>query len=64
MVVARGEGVEVAETVEGDGILRGRVADGRSVAGDATLGDIVGSLRTGEEAITANDSVRSEGRAL
>lgn len=60
MVVARGEGVEVVETVDGDGVLGGIVADSGGVAGDLALGDVVGSLGTEKEAITTKDGVCSE----
>lgn len=50
--------------MNGDSVFRGIVADGSSVAGDVALGDIVGSLSTNEETVTAKNSVSGEGRAL
>ena len=64
VVVARGEGVEVVETVNGDGVLRGIIADSSSVAGNVALGDIVSSLGTKKEAITTDDGVCSESGTL
>lgn len=64
VVVARGEGLEVAETVEGDSVLGGTVAEGSGVAGDLTLSDVVRGLATEEEAVAADDGVSSEGGAL
>jgi len=60
VVVARGEGVEVVETVKGEGILGSIVAESSRVAGNFALGDVVSSLGTKKEAITAKDGVRSE----
>jgi hypothetical protein len=64
VVVARSERVKVAEAVEGDGVLSRGVTDGSGVAGDATLGNVVGRLGTSDEAVTADDSVSGEGGAL
>lgn len=64
VVVASGEGREVAETVEGDGVLGGREANGTSVPGDGTRGDIVGRLGTDKEAVTADNGVSSEAGTL
>ena len=64
MVVARGEGGEVAEAVEGDGVLGGTVAEGSSVTSDLALSNVVRSLGTEEETVTADDSVSGEGGAL
>ena len=41
MVVAGSERRSVAQTVEGDGIVRSAEADSTGVTGEATLGDIV-----------------------
>lgn len=60
MVIARGEGVEVVETVDGDGVLRGIEAERSRVAGDFTLGHVVSSLGTEKETITTEDGVCGE----
>ena len=41
MVVARGEGGQVTEAVEGDRVLGGGVAEGGGPARDITIGDVV-----------------------
>ncbi len=64
MVVARGEGAQVAKTVNGDSVLGSTEARRGSVAGDLALRDVVCSLRTEEEAVAAKDGVSSERRAL
>lgn len=64
MVVARGEGVEVVETVNGESVLRGIVTDGSGVTGNLALGDVISSLGTKEEAITTEDGVCGESGAL
>ena len=64
VVVGRSEDVQVVETVEGDGVLRGRVADGGSVSADLAVLNRVRSLSTGEQAVLADDAVEGEGRAL
>jgi hypothetical protein len=64
VIVARGEGVEVVKTVQGDGVLRGIVADGSGVAGNLSLSDVVSGLRTEEEAIPTEDGVGGECGAL
>lgn len=65
LVVVRGrEGREVAETVEGDGVLGGREADGTSVAGDGTRSDVVRGLGTNKETVVADNGVGGEGGAL
>jgi hypothetical protein len=64
VVVAGSEGAEVAETVEGDGVLGGREADGTSVAGDSAREDVVRGLGTDQEAVPADNGVGGEGGAL
>lgn len=64
VVVARREGVEVAETVDGDSVLGRAVANGRRVPADLAVLDVVRCLSTDEEAVPAEDSVRGEVRAL
>ena len=64
MVVAHSECGQVRETVNGNGVLR-RGEPGRgSVAGEFALGNIVRRLGTNKEAVTTDDGVRGEGRAL
>lgn len=64
MVVRGGEGGEVTETVEGDGVLGSGEADGTSVSGDGAGEDIVRSLGTNKETVTADNGVGSEGGSL
>ena len=64
VVVASGEGGQITETVEGDGVLWGGVADGTGVAGDLALGDVVRGLSTDEETVTAENGVSGESGAL
>ena len=64
VVVRSGEGGQVSETVEGNGVVGSGVTESTSVSGDGTGGNIVRSLGTNKETISANNSVGSEGRAL
>ena len=64
VVVARGEGAEVAETMEGDGVLGRAEARSGGVARHLALLDVVRRLRTEEEAIAAEDGVRGESGPL
>lgn len=64
MVVRCREDGEVGETVEGDGVGRGGVAEAEGVAGDGAGRDRVGRLGTEEEAVAADDGVGGEGRSL
>ena len=64
VVVAGAESGEVSETVKGDGVLGGREADSTGVSGDGTGSNIVRSLRTDKETVTAENSVGGEGGAL
>lgn len=64
VVVARGERAEVAETVEGDGVLGRAVADGGRVLRDLALGNVVRRLSTDEEAVATDDGVSGERGAL
>lgn len=64
VVVAGGEGVQVVETVEGDGVFRSVVTKGSRVTGDLAFSKVVGSLSSDEEAITTENSVSSKGRTL
>lgn len=65
LVVVRGRvGGEVAEGVEGDGVVSGRVTDGGGVSSDGTGENVVSGLTTDKEALSADDGVGSEGRTL
>ncbi len=64
MVVACGEGAQVTETVEGDSVFWCAEADSSVVPGDLSLSDIVRSLSTKKETITANNGICGEGWAL
>ena len=64
VVVAGREEVHVVETVDGDGVVRGTVANGRRVPGDLALGDVVGCLSTDEETVTTEHGVSGESGAL
>lgn len=64
VVVRGGEGAEVVEAVEGDGVLRRVVAESGGVAGHLALGDVVGGLDTGKETVASQNGVGGEGRAL
>ena len=64
VVVASREGLEVVQTVEGDGILRGIVAQSSSIAGDVPATYVVGGFGANEETVTAKDSISGEGWAL
>lgn len=64
VVVRGGVGGEVAETVEGDGVLWGVVAGSQVVLGDLATLDVVGCLGTDEEAVAADDGVGGESWAL
>lgn len=64
VVVARGERREVGETVDRNGVLRRGEASGSGVLGELALRDVVRCLATDEEAVTAEDGVSGDGRAL
>ncbi len=64
VVVARGKGAEVGETVESDGVLGRGEADGGRVLGDTAFGDVVRSFRTNEEAVTSQHGVGGKSGAL
>lgn len=64
VVVRGGEGGEVAEAVEGDGVLGGGEAEGSGVAGDGTGLDVVRGLGTDKETVVADNGVSGEGGAL
>lgn len=64
VVVAGRVGGEVAETVEGDGVVGGVEASAEVVSAQLALLDIVASLGTGKEAVAAENGVSGEGGAL
>lgn len=64
MVIASGEGAEVAQAVEGDGIFRGAEPSRGSIARDSAISDIVGGLGPKQEPITPDDSVSRKRGAL
>ena len=64
VVIRGGEGRQVAEAVERDGVFGRAVANGRSVLRDLAVGHVVRSLSTDKETVTANNGVGSEGGAL
>jgi len=64
VLVARGEGVEVVETVNGDSILWSVITDSSCITGDLALSNVVGSLGTKKEAIATEDSIGGEGGTL
>lgn len=64
VVVAGRVGRQVAEAVEGDGVVGGVEAGAEVVAAQLALLDVVAGLSTGEEAVAAEDGVGSEGGAL
>ena len=64
MVVTSGEGIEVVQAVEGNGVFRSIVASSEGVTGDVTLREVVGRLSTKKETITSHDAVGGESRTL
>ena len=64
VVVACSESAQVTETVKGDGVLGGAVAEGSSVTSDLALSNVVRSLGTEEETVTTENGVSSESGAL
>ncbi|KAI3482094.1 hypothetical protein L1887_55225 [Cichorium endivia] len=64
VVVAGRVGRQVAEAVEGDGVVGGVEAGAEVVAAQLALLDVVAGLSTGEEAVAAEDGVGGEGGAL
>jgi hypothetical protein len=50
--------------VEGDGVVGGGVTESTGVSGDGAGSDIVRSLGTNKETVSANNSVGSEGGTL
>lgn len=64
MIVAGSERRPVAQAVEGNGVVRSAEADSTGVTGETALGDVVRSLGTDEESVTAEDGVGSEGWSL
>jgi hypothetical protein len=64
VVVGCREGAEVSETVDGDGVVGGRVADGSGVSGDGTGQDVVGGFGTDKGAVSTENNVRGESGTL
>ena len=64
VVVACSESAQVTETVEGDGVLGGTVAEGSSVTSNLALSNVVRGLGTEEETVTTENGVSSESGAL
>jgi hypothetical protein len=64
VVVGRREGLEVVETVHGNGVLRGIVPDSGSVAGDISTSNVVRGLSADEETVATQNGVCSESGAL
>lgn len=64
MVVAGSKRRSVTQAVDSDGIVRSAKADSSRVTGEASLGDVVGSLGTEKESVTTEDGVGSECRSL
>lgn len=50
--------------MDGDSVLGCAEADSSGITGDLALSDVVGSLSTKEETITADDGVSSESGSL
>lgn len=57
VVVAGGEQRQVVAGGDGSGVLWNAVADGSGVLGDGSLGDIVATLSTDQEALVAENGV-------
>ena len=64
VIVARGKGAEIGETLESNGIIGRREASGGRVSGDTALSDIVRGFCTNEEAIMAHHGVGGQSGAL
>ena len=64
VIVARSKSVEVVETVNSHGVLRSIVTDSSGISSDLALGDVICGLSAKQEAVTAEDGVSGEGRAL
>jgi len=64
MVVASTEGVEVMQTMKGNGVIRSAVAESCSVACDIAPAYVVSCFGTKQETVTAENSISSESRSL
>ena len=64
VVVGGGEGLEIAEAVNGNGVFGGRETDGAGVAGDCASRDVVRRLTANKEAVPADNGVGGECGAL
>ena len=60
VVVTGSESRSIAQTMDGDGIIRSTEADSTRATGEATLGDVVRCVGTDEEPVTTEDGVGSE----
>jgi len=60
VIVTGSESGPIAQTMDGDGIIRGTEADSTGATGEATLGDVVRRVGTDEESVTTEDGVGSE----
>jgi hypothetical protein len=64
VIVARGEGAEVLETMESDRVLGCRETCSGRVLGDTAFSDVVGCFGANKETITTENSVSGECETL
>jgi acetyl-CoA acetyltransferase len=64
VVVAGMESMQIAESVEGNGVVRSVVTDSSRVTGDFALCDVISSFGTDEEAIASKDGISCDRGAL
>jgi len=64
VIVRSSKGAQIPESMNGDSIFWGAVAECSSISRDTTLSDVVGSLGTKKETITTDDGISSERWAL
>jgi len=64
VVVAGGEGLQVVKTVKSHSVFRRVVTESCSVTSNVALSDVVSSLSTNKESITAQNGIGSESGAL
>ena len=64
VVVARGEGAQIGETMKSDRVLGCRETRSGRVLGDTAFSDIVGCFGTSKETIATNHGVGSKGETL
>jgi hypothetical protein len=60
VVVTRGEGAQIGETMESDRVLGCRETRSRRVLGDTAFSDVVGCFGTSKETITTDHGVSSK----